>query len=59
MISYAINTAKSSQYVDDVVITTEDPAIATMAEKFGCSTLKRPVELSGDEVPLDPLFMMP
>ena len=56
LISYAINTAKSSQYVDDVVITTEDPAIATMAEKFGCSTLKRPVELSGDEVPLDPVI---
>lgn len=56
LISYAINTAKSSQYVDDVVVTTEDAEIATMAEKFGCSTIKRPSELSSDEVPLDPVI---
>ena len=28
LISYSINTAKSSQYVDDVVVTTDDSEIA-------------------------------
>ena len=56
LISYAINTAKACEYVDDVVVTTDDSQIALIAEKFGASVIKRGDELAGDEVPLDPVI---
>lgn len=56
LISYAINTAKASQYVDDVVVTTDDSEIALIAEKFGASVVRRSEELSSDEIPLDPVI---
>jgi CMP-N-acetylneuraminic acid synthetase len=55
LISYAINIAKSSEYVDDIVVTTDDSEIALLSEKFGASVVRRSEELSGDEVPLDPV----
>lgn len=55
LISYSIETAKSSQYVDDVVVTTDDSQIALIAEKFGASVVRRSEELSTDEVLLDPV----
>ena len=56
LISYAIQTAKSSAYVDDVVVTTEDSQIALIAEKFGASVVRRSEELATDEVALDPVI---
>ena len=53
LISYSINIAKTSQYVDDVVVTTDDSEIALISEKFGASVIRRSKELSGDDVPLD------
>ena len=55
LISYSINVAKSSEYVDDVVITTDDSEIALISEKFGASVIRRSEELSTDETPLDPV----
>jgi len=55
LISYAINIAKSSNYVDDVVVSTEDSEIALIAEKSGASVIMRPMELAGDRIPLDPV----
>ncbi len=55
LITYAIDIAKSSQYVDDVVVTTEDSQIALIAEKFGAGVIRRSQELSTDEVQLDPV----
>nr|WP_295000983.1 glycosyltransferase [uncultured Methanobrevibacter sp.] len=55
LISYSINIAKSSEYVDDVVVTTDDSEIALLSEKFGASVIRRSEELAGDEVPLDPV----
>ena len=55
LISYSINIARSSEYVDDVVVTTDDSEIALLSEKFGASVIRRSEELSGDEVPLDPV----
>ena len=55
LISYAINIAKSSQYVDDVVVSTEDSEIALIAEKFGASIIRRSPDLAGDKIPLDPV----
>ena len=56
LISYAISTARSSQYVDDVVLTTDDSEIALIAEKFGASVVRRSHELATDDVPLDPVI---
>ena len=56
LISYAIAIAKSSEYVDDVVVSTDDSEIAFIAEKFGSSTIRRSEELAGDDVPLDPVI---
>ena len=56
LISYSIDIAKSSEYVDDVVVTTDDSEIALLSEKFGASVIRRSDELAGDEVPLDPVI---
>ncbi len=55
LISYAIDLAKSSSYVDDVVVSTEDSEIALIAEKFGASVISRSKDLAGDRIPLDPV----
>lgn len=56
LISYAIGVARSSQYVDDVVVTTDDSEIALIAEKFGASVVRRSHDLADDEVPLEPVI---
>ena len=55
LISYAIGIAKASEYVDDIVVTTDDSEIALLSEKFGASVIRRSGELASDEVPLDPV----
>ena len=55
LISYSIATANASQYVDDVVVTTDDSEIALISEKFGANVIRRSEELAGDDVLLDPV----
>jgi len=55
LISYSIDIAKSSEYVDDVVVTTDDAEIALLSEKFGASVIRRSEELAEDDVSLDPV----
>ena len=56
LISYTIDIARHSSYVDDVVVTTDDSEIALISEKFGASVVMRSEELSSDEIPLDPVI---
>lgn len=56
LISYAIDVAKSSSYVDDVVVSTEDSEIALIADKFGASVINRSPDLAGDRIPIDPVI---
>ena len=56
LISYSIEIARASEYVDDIVVTTDDSEIALISEKFGASVIRRGEELSGDEIPLDPVI---
>ncbi|WP_407381689.1 cytidylyltransferase domain-containing protein [Methanobrevibacter sp.] len=56
LVSYAIDVAKSSQYVDDVVVSTEDSEIAHIAGKFGASIIRRSPDLAGDRIPIDPVI---
>ncbi len=56
LVYYPIDIAKSSQYVDDVVVSTEDSEIALIAEKFGASIIRRSPDLAGDRIPIDPVI---
>ena len=52
LISYVIGVAKSSQYVDDVVVTTDGSETSLIAEKFGASVVRRSQKLSEDDTPI-------
>ena len=55
LIYYSIRTAKLSQYVDDVVVTTDDSEIALLAEKFGASVIRYTNLVEEEPVSLDAL----
>ncbi len=57
LIAHAIGIAKSSKYVDDVVVSSEDFEIIQIAEKFGASIVRRSPNLAGDRIPLDPVIL--
>ena len=49
MLAYAIETAFASQLFDKVIVSTDDPEIATLAQEYGAETpFVRPVELAND-----------
>lgn len=56
LISYAIETALTSNYINKVVVTTEDEEISEIAEVYGSEVVKRPKNLSEDITPLDPVI---
>ncbi len=56
LIDHTINHAKSSEYIDNVVVSTDDDEIKFIAEKFGADVIKRSKELAEDNVPLDPVI---
>lgn len=57
MISYAIEAAKSSRYIDRVIVSTDDEEIANISREFGADTpFIRPQELAGDDVPMPPVL---
>ncbi|MBQ3472657.1 MAG: UDP-2,4-diacetamido-2,4,6-trideoxy-beta-L-altropyranose hydrolase [Methanobrevibacter sp.] len=56
LIAHTIEMAKASDYVDDVIVTTDDNEIKFIAEKFGAETVKRDGKLAEDSIPLDPVI---
>ena len=49
LISYTIESAKNSKYIDDIVVTTDSRQIAEVSEKYGAEIpFIRPIELAGD-----------
>lgn len=49
LISYTIEAGKQSSYIDDVVVTTDSQAIATVAKQYGANVpFLRPAELASD-----------
>ncbi|MDP3696589.1 MAG: acylneuraminate cytidylyltransferase family protein [Candidatus Taylorbacteria bacterium] len=49
MIAHAILAAKESKYVDRIIVSTDDPAIAKVAKKYGAEIpFIRPAELASD-----------
>lgn len=57
LISYAINAARSSKYVDRTVVSTDDKEIARVAKKYKAEVpFIRPAELATDEAPMLPVI---
>ena len=56
LIAYSIKTALNSEYVDTVLLSSDDEEIIEIANIFGAKTLKRPMQLAGDDVSLDPVI---
>ena len=56
LIAYSLETAMNSEYVDDVVLSSDDEEILEIAKIFGSNVINRPKELAEDDVPLDPVI---
>lgn len=53
MIYYAINNARKSEYVTDIIVTTNSDEIITIAKQMGTMVKKRSSDLSSPRVSLD------
>ena len=56
LISYAINNAKKCNLIDDIVVTTDNEEIASIAKFYGAKVIMRAAELAEDNVTLDPVI---
>lgn len=56
LISYSIENALNSTFNLDVIVSTDDEEIERISEQCGAKVLKRPKELAGDSVTLDPVI---
>lgn len=56
LITWTIESAKKSKYLNRIVVSTEDDKIAEVAKLYGAEVIKRPEELAKDETPLDPVI---
>lgn len=53
LITYAINNAKQSELITDIVVTTDSEEIQIIAKQMGVAYKERSAQLSGDMVTLD------
>ena len=57
LIAYSIDVAKKSKLITHLIVSTDDPAIAEVAKKYGGEVpFLRPAELSGDKIPHVPVM---
>lgn len=57
LISYSIESAKNSKYVNKVVVTTDDKKIINTSKKFGAEIVVRPKYLSTDKASIEDAVM--
>ena len=58
LIAYTIAAAQSSQWIDDLIISTDDPTIADVAQSFGANVpFMRPSNLASDTASKWPVFI--
>lgn len=55
LIYYSVQNAKLSEYITDIVVSTDSPDIALLAKQMGVAVRWRLPELCKDDVPLDPV----
>lgn len=53
LVYYAIQNAKKSKYVTDIIVTTDSEQIALIAKQLSVSCVMRNEDICGDETPLD------
>lgn len=51
LISYSILAAKSSEYIERIIVSTDDKRITEVSETYGVEVLKRPKNLALDNTP--------
>lgn len=52
LIAYAVEVGRQSKYISEIFVSTDDPAIAAAAEKYGATVpFLRPAELASDRSP--------
>jgi len=56
LVLWTIEAAQQSKLLDECVVSTEDNAIQKICEQYGIKVIKRPTELSGDNIPLTPVM---
>lgn len=56
LIYYGIRTALGSRFQADVYVSTDDPEIASIAEKLGAKIIQRDTEKAQDHTTLDPVI---
>lgn len=54
VIAWTIEAALKSQYLNNYIVSTNDPEVLKIAESYGVMVLKRPEELCKDETPTIP-----
>lgn len=57
LISYVIETAQNSNYVDEIVVTTDDELIVQIAQNYWLTVHKRHETLAQPSTPLDPVIV--
>lgn len=57
LIAYAIDACRNCRGIDRVIVTTDDPEIAMLSERFGAHVVMRPAALANDATPLDPVVV--
>jgi spore coat polysaccharide biosynthesis predicted glycosyltransferase SpsG/CMP-N-acetylneuraminic acid synthetase len=57
LIFYAIKACLNAKKSDRIVVSTEDNEISLFSKRFGADVLKRPNNLSNDQIPLDPVIV--
>lgn len=48
LLAWTIEAASSARFISTVYVTTDDPEIAAVAEKYGAAVIWRPAEIAGD-----------
>lgn len=56
LIYYSINNAKQCAFIDDVVVSSDDEEILSIAGMYGVETMNRDSQLAQDAVTLDPVI---
>ena len=53
LVFYAIENAKKSQYINEIIVSTDSPEVAIIASQMGVKCKHRDAKLCGDAVTLD------
>ena len=53
LLAYSIEACLSSQCINHVYVSTDDPELSEIAERFGAKVIPRPKSLAGDKITLD------